>query len=143
MCPCDGAAYILRRSGVPGPRATKSTHHTALLRHLDVVTKISQQSTTKLQCKSCKHVMAGARERIAAHYLLRSSLGEKCGDRYNTYAAAHWWCDCSFPALVVVLPIVSATEIYSYIRDRYQYYSGSAMRGCIIKWTAAGHERRA
>ena len=42
-------------------------HRSALLRHLDVVNQTAQQST-KLRCKSCKHVMTGVGERIAAHF---------------------------------------------------------------------------
>ena len=43
-------------------------HRSALPRHLDVVNQTAQQSTTKLRCKSCEHVMTGVGERIAAHF---------------------------------------------------------------------------
>ena len=43
-------------------------HRSALLRHLDVVNQTAQQSTTKLRCKSCEHVMTGVGGRIAAQF---------------------------------------------------------------------------
>ena len=50
-----------------GGSQSSDEHRSALLRHLDVVNQTAQQST-KLRCKSCKHVMTGVGGRIAAHF---------------------------------------------------------------------------
>ena len=62
---CRRAAIVDLSSG--GSQSSDE-HRSALLRHLDVVNQTAQQSTTKLRCKSCKHVMTGVGERIAAHF---------------------------------------------------------------------------
>ena len=61
---CRRAAIVDLSSG--GSQSSDE-HRSALLRHLDVVNQTAQQST-KLRCKSCKHVMTGVGGRIAAHF---------------------------------------------------------------------------
>ena len=101
------------RSGVPpsliyprtGPRATKSIAPRFCHVVSDVWTSWSQQST-KLRCKSCKHVIiTGVGERVAVHTIC-SSLGENMWRSIqHVRSSALLCCDCSLPAVHVVLLI--------------------------------------
>ena len=112
VCRCDEVAYygvqeclhsrfILGRAPAL-PRASHRASETPRLldrcRYPDVSTSWSQQST-KLRCKSCKHVMTGAAERLAEHYSIYAQVSGRSVVIATTRTQQRTARDCSSPAL--------------------------------------------